>query len=142
MLSVYINTHIICLMIGLTLLTTGVWNNGDTSSALMVAAYETVFGSFGGWIISFLTINFGISVLVSYAYLGRVCWNFITGGRYTIVFPVLYALVAFFGTYVRVAIVWQLADIVNAGLLVVNLIGLVWFVGIISKGLRDYEGQR
>ncbi len=142
MLSVYINTHIICLMIGLTLLSTGVWNNGDTSSALMVAAYETVFGSFGGWIISFLTINFGISVLVSYAYLGRVCWNFLTGGRYMIVFPVVYAAIAFFGTYVRVALVWQLADIVNAGLLLVNLFGLVWFAAIITKGLRDYEGQR
>jgi Na+/alanine symporter len=58
------------------------------------------------------------------------------------IFPALYAAVAFFGTYVHVAVVWQLADIVNAGLLLVNLLGLVWFVGIISKGLRDYESQR
>jgi alanine or glycine:cation symporter, AGCS family len=142
MLSVYINTHVICLMIGLSLLSTGVWNNGETSSALVVSAYETVFGSFGGWIISFLAINFGISVLVSYAYLGKICWNFLTGGKFMFVFPVMYAAAAFFGTYMTVAIVWQLADIINAGLLIVNIIGLLWFVATIRKGLRDYESQR
>ena len=142
MLSVYINTHVICLMIGLTLISTGVWNNGETSSALMISAYETVFGSFGGWIISFLTINFGISVLVSYAYLGKVCWNFLTGGKFMYAFPILYATAAFFGTFMKVALVWDLADIVNGGLLILNIIGLLWFVATIRKGLRDYESQR
>ncbi|MBP6870100.1 sodium:alanine symporter family protein [Candidatus Babeliales bacterium] len=144
MLSVYINTHVICLMIALSILSSGVFGNGsgDTSSALMVAAYETVFGSFGGWIISFLAINFGISVLVSYAYLGRVCWNFLTGGKFMYAFPILYATAAFFGTYMNVAIVWKLADIVNAGLVVCNLLGLVWFIAVIVKGLKNYEGQR
>ncbi len=142
MLSVYINTHVICLMIALALLSTGVWDNGETSSALVVSAYETVFGSFGGWIISFLTINFGISVLVSYAYLGKVCWNFLTGDRFSYVFSIVYAAAAFFGTYMTVSIIWKLADIVNAGLLILNILGLVWFVATIRKGLKDYENQR
>lgn len=144
MLSIYINTHIICLMIALSILSSGVFGNGtgDTSSALMVATYETVFGTFGGWIISFLTINFGISVLVSFAYLGRVCWSFLTAGKYMFVFPILYATVAFFGTYTKVDIVWQLADIVNAGLVICNLLGLVWFVVVIKTGLQDYESKR
>jgi AGCS family alanine or glycine:cation symporter len=142
MLSVYINTHVICLLIALTLLSTGVWNNGEMSSALMVSAYETVFGSFAGIIISFLAINFGVSVLVSYAYLGRVCWNFLTGGKFSFLFSLLYAVSAFVGTYMKVALVWDLADIVNAGLLVINILGLLWFVVKIRQGLTDYEGQR
>lgn len=142
MLSVYINTHVICLLIALTLLSTGVWNNGEMSSALMVSAYETVFGSFAGLIISFLTINFGVSVLVSYAYLSKVCWNFLTGGKFMFVFPIMYASAAFFGTYMQVPIVWKLADIVNAGLLIINIVGLLWFIGTIRKGLKEYESQR
>lgn len=142
MLSVYINTHVICLLIALTLLSTGVWNNGEMSSALMVSAYETVFGSFAGWIISFLTINFGISVLVSYAYLGKVCWKFLTGGKYMYLFPILYASAAFFGTYMKVSLVWDLADIVNAGLLITNLVGIICFMATIRKGLKNYESQR
>lgn len=144
MLSVYINTHIVCLMIALSLLASGVWNNGtgETSSALVISAYETVFGWFGGWIISFLVINFGVSVLVSYAYLGRICWSFLTGGKFMYVFPVLYAASAFFGTYMNVYFILSLADLVNAGLFVVNIVGILWFMTVIRKGLKDYESQR
>ncbi|MBV8660986.1 MAG: sodium:alanine symporter family protein [Candidatus Dependentiae bacterium] len=142
MLSVYINTHVICLMIGLSIIASGVWDNGETSTALVISAYETVFGWFGGWIISFLSINFAISVLVSYAYIGRVCWGFLTGGKFMFGFPIIYAAAAFFGTYMKVDIVWQLADIVNAGLLIVNILGLIWFIGTIRKGLKNYESVR
>lgn len=142
MLSVYINTHVICLMIALSILSSSAWGNGDTSSALMVATYETVFGSFGGWIISFLSINFGISVLISNAYLGRVCWSFLTGGKFMFVFPLIYTIVAFVGTYMNVAVAWQIADIVTAGLVICNLLGVLWFALVIKNGLKSYEGKR
>jgi len=142
MLSIYINTHVVCLMIALAILSSGVWGSGETSSALMVSSYETVFGSFGGWIISFLTINFGISVLVSFAYLGRVCWSFLTGGKFMFIYPLMYAGAAFFGTYMNVDLVWKIADLVNAGLFIINMLGIIWFVAIIRKGLQDYESQR
>jgi len=142
MLGVYINTHIICLMIALAILSSGVWGSGETSAALMVSSYETVFGQLGGWIISFLTINFGISVLVSFAYLGSVCWSFLTGGKYMFVYPVAYAAAAFFGTYMNVDLVWKIADLINAGLFVFNMLGMLWFVTAIRKGLQDYENQR
>ena len=144
MLGVYVNTHIICLMIALTILSSGVWGNGsgDTSSALMVSAYESVFGWVGGWIISFLTINFGVSVLVSYAYLGRVCWSFLTDGKYMYGFTLLYAACAFFGTYMDVYLILSISDLINAGLFILNVFGILWFVRMISKDLKSYESQR
>ena len=142
MLGVYINIHVICLMMGVSILASGVWNNGETSTALVISAYETVFGSFAGWIISFLAINFAVSVLVSMAYVGRSCWSFVTGGKYMYIFPFFYALAAFLGTYTTVAIVWNLADIVNAGLLILNISALLWFVATIRNGLKKYENQR
>ena len=142
MLSVYINTHVVCLMVGLSVIASGVWNNGETSSALVISAYETVFGAFGGWIITFLVMNFGISVLVSYAYIGNICWSFLTGGRALFIFPFIYAAGAFFGTYMEVDLVWSISDLINATLFVINMIGLLWFTGVIRSGLLNYEKQR
>jgi len=142
MLGVYINTHVICFMMGVSILASGVWNNGETSTALVISAYETVFGSFAGWIISFLAINFAVSVLVSFAYVGRSCWSFVTGGKFMYMFPIFYAIAAFLGTYTTVAIVWNLADIVNAGLLILNITALLWFIATIRSGLKKYENQR
>lgn len=142
MLGVYINTHVVCLMVALSVIASGVWNNGETSSALIIDAYNTVFGQYGGWIITFLTINFGISVLVSYAYIGRVCWNFLTNNKYGFVFTLLYAGWAFLGTFMNVGLAWCASDLINAGLFVINIFGLVWFLQLIRKGLVDYEQQQ
>lgn len=139
MLGVYINTHIVCLMVALCLISSGVWSNGETGSALIISAYQTVFGQFGAWIITFLVINFGVSVLVSYAYIGRVCWNFLTSGKGSNLFIALYVLFAFMGTVMDVSVAWSASDLVTAGLFVINICGLMWFINKIRKGLFDYE---
>lgn len=143
MLGVYINTHIVCLMVALSVIASGVWNNGETSSALIIDAYNTVFGQYGGWIITFLAINFGLSVLVSYAYIGRVCWNFLMNKRFGFVFTGLYALWAFFGTYMDVGLAWCASDLINAALFVINIFGILWFLnGVIRKDLLNYESKQ
>lgn len=141
MLGVYINTHVVCLMVALCLIVSGVWTNGETGSALIISAYQTVFGQFGAWIITFLVINFGVSVLVSYAFIGRVCWNFLTNGKGSYLFIALYALFAFMGTVMDVSVAWSASDLVTAGLFVTNICGLMWFINKIRKGLSDYEKE-
>ena len=139
MLGVYINTHIVCLMVGLCVIASGVWNNGETGSALIISSYQTAFGQSGAWIITFLVVNFGVSVLVSYAYIGRVCWTFLTNGKWAAGFVALYTLSAFAGTVMNVKLAWSSSDLVTAALFVINISGLIWFMNKIKKGLSDYE---
>lgn len=139
MLGVFINIHVICFLVALCLIASGVWNNGETSSALVVCAYETVFGKLGGWIVMGLIINFAMSVLVASAYTGRQCWNFLFAGKYGYVFPIVYSVVAFCGTWLNVKLVWSLASLINAILLMVNLAGLLWSLGTIKKELKAYK---
>jgi len=138
-LGVFLTVHVICFLVALCVLVTGVWQNGESSSALIISAYETVFGKFAGWIITFLTINFGVSVFVSYAYIGRQCWEFLTNKRYLLLFSILYALGAGLGTVLNVSLAWCLSDIVNAALFVVNMMGILWFLPVIKKGLLAYK---
>ena len=41
-----------------------------------------------------------------------------------------------------VDLAWKLGDIVNAGLFVLNIVGLLWFADMIRRGLKDYEEYR
>ena len=41
-----------------------------------------------------------------------------------------------------VYLVLNISDLINAGLFLVNILGLLWFLATIRKGLRDYESQR
>ena len=70
MVSTFISTFI-GLIVAVCIVASGVWNSGLNSTALTIAAFDTVFGTYGGWIVSFLSISFGLGVIVSYAYVAK-----------------------------------------------------------------------
>lgn len=141
MLSVYINSHIVCFMVALCVLASGVWDSGETSSALLISAYETVFGSVGGWLVSILVIMFATSVVIAYAYNAKVCWSFLTGGRWTYLFIILYAVSAFYGAMMNARIVWVINSLVTGSLFLVNTLGLIYFAPKIKAGLQAYRKE-
>lgn len=137
MISVFISANLVCFLVALMIIASGVWNNGQTSLNLTISAYETVFGVFGGWVVSVLAVSFGIGVLVAYAYISRACWLYLTKGRFEFAFNTIYCLMAFWGAMVQVDIVWNLTYLANAGLLAVNLFAMLWFLPLLRKTLRE-----
>ncbi|MDF2576549.1 MAG: alsT 1 [Chlamydiales bacterium] len=137
MLSAFITTHVVCFIVGLSVIVSGVWNNGETSTALNVSAYETVFGLKGGWIVNFYTIVFGLSVVVAYAYIAQECWLFVTRQRGKVVFLVLYTLATIWGTLGSVDFVWDTIRIILATMLLINLYGIMYLLPSVRKGLQE-----
>ncbi len=139
--SAFISNYLVCFMLILLIVASGVWDSGLTSTELTIAAYQTVFGAFAAWVVSFLSIAFGIGVIVSYGFIGRECWAFLTKGRWLGIYAAIYCLVALLGTVSPVAILWKSINIVNAGLLAVNLYGIASLLPRIAKGLKAYENK-
>lgn len=124
MVSTFIST-LIGLIVALCIVASGVWDTGLTSTALTIAAFETVFGVYGGWIVSFLAISFGFGVMVSYAYVVKSAWMFITKNRFEMVFNITYSLCALAGSLAAVDFVWDLAGLIIAIMLFINMYGLM-----------------
>ena len=138
MVGEFISANLVCFFVALMLVASGVWSNGQTSINLTISAYETVFGYIGGWIVTFLSIAFGIGVLVSYAYVGRACWIYLTKGKFLNIFTLLYCVITFLGALASVEVVWNATDLVNAGLLITNLFGILWLLPMIQKRVHAY----
>ena len=138
MLSSFISANLVCFSIALMIIASGVWNNGKNSLDLTISAYETVFGHFGGWVVTFLSVSFGLGCLVSYAYIARSCWLFLTGGRYLLFFTFLFCCVTFLGAITRVDLVWNITDVINAFLLTTNICGIAALLPYLRKGLAAY----
>ncbi len=136
MLSTFISTCV-CFIVALCIVASGVWQSGATSTALTIAAFDTVFGSFGGWIVSFLSASFGIGVLVTYAYITRAAWLYLTNGRYQFAFVVMYCVVAFLGALVKVDVVWNSVNVIMAVMLFINLFGIAYLTPRIARELRE-----
>lgn len=139
MVSTFISNHLVCFMLMLVYVASGVWDSGLTSTPLTIAAYTTVFGDLGGWIVTFLSITFGMGVLVAYAFIGRECWMFLTGGRYEWLYTAIYCFMALFGALSQVSLIWNMTDLINAGLVTINLYGLLYVLPRLRRSLQDYE---
>ena len=130
---------LVCFMICLSIVASGVWNTGLTSTDLTIAAYKTAFGGVAGWLVSFLSIAFGIGVIVGFVYVSKECWLYITNKRFGIVFDILFCALAFIGTLVHVHIIWDAGDLINAAMLAINLFGILYLLPIIRKKFLEYR---
>lgn len=136
MASIVTSNHLVCCTLLLLFVASGVWNSGLTSTALTCAAYETVFGTWGALLVTFLSITFGLGVLIAYAYIGRECWNYLTNGKFFGLYSAIYCAMAFFGAWAHVDLVWNAVDIANAGMLIINMYGIIMLTPKLRRALR------
>ncbi|MCL4361552.1 amino acid carrier protein [Candidatus Dependentiae bacterium] len=141
MVSTFISNYLVCFLLTLILIVTGVWNNGLTSTALTISAFETVFGTYAGWIVTILSIMFGMGVLVTNGFIARECWQFLTAGKYLNIFSSIYVLTALFGALAQVGVVWNAIDIVIAGLLAINLFAILSLMPKITADFKKYDAR-
>jgi AGCS family alanine or glycine:cation symporter len=127
MLSVFC-TMIICFLVGFCIVLSGAYDSGFNSAALTIVAFESLFGKYAGIIVSILSILFGIGVIVSYAYITRATWNVVTGGRWGVLFPFVYAASTVIGVIANVEFIWYLASAINAWLLFINIAAIVYLI--------------
>ncbi|MBY0109723.1 MAG: alanine:cation symporter family protein [Candidatus Babeliaceae bacterium] len=128
----------VCFLLMWLFVATGAWQSEFGDIRMTIQAYETTFGSFGGWIVNILAMMFGIGCVIAYAYIGRQCWSFLTGGKYLFWYSLIFCFMALFGALVEVRILWNAIDVVNAALIISNLYGLMWLMPEIQKGVRAF----
>lgn len=140
MATSFVSSHLVGFVLMLVFVVTGVWNSGLQSTQLTMSAYETVFGTvLGGTIVAFLSITFGLGVLVAYAYVGRECWLYLTGGRFNMAYTIIYPCMALFGAMSKVDLIWNSTNVINAGLVTINLLALLYLLPAMRKGLTAWQ---
>jgi AGCS family alanine or glycine:cation symporter len=117
----------------LTILLTGVWQSGLTSSAAVAAGFNAVMPTVGGWIVAFCVFLFGYTTLIGWAYYGEQFFEYILGRRVTVPYRWIYCLLIPFGAVTKVDVVWAWGDLMNAMQVFPNLIGVIGLSAIVAK---------
>ncbi len=128
MLSTFISNNLVSCMVALTMVASGVWNGGLDGAAMVVEAYKTVFGVWGGVIVSALSLSFGLGVFVAYGYITRQCWLYVTGGRFERAFVAVFVGISVLGSLMSIQAVWALVDVGVAACLFINLTALLYLI--------------
>jgi AGCS family alanine or glycine:cation symporter len=141
MATAFISTNLVCAMVILSIIVSGVQNTGLTSTSLVIAAFKTVFGSYAAPCVTFLSFSFGLGVLVAYSFMGARMWEFIFNKKSLPLYNMLLGLTAFLGTLGTVKLIWSSIDLLVALLIILNLSGLLAIVPQLIKKFKTEKNK-
>jgi AGCS family alanine or glycine:cation symporter len=141
MMGVFIDTVIVCMATALTVVVTGVWSNGEMSSAMVASAFNSSI-PFGGSIIAICSLFFGFTSLVAWSYYGEQGLRYILGGRKPgVAYRILWCVLAFIGSIYGVKLIWDISDILIGLMVFPNIIGLLVLRRRLSHATRAAPNQ-
>jgi alanine or glycine:cation symporter, AGCS family len=126
-----------CTLTALTVLLTGAWTSGQTSTAAVALAFNAAMPGFGGYIVAFCVFLFGYTTLIGWAYYGEQFLEYWLGPRVVMPYRWIYCLLIPLGAVARVNLVWAWGDLMNALQIFPNLIGVIALSGLAAKAAND-----
>lgn len=134
------DTVVICALTGLVIVSSVIaypdisFDNGATLTKASFSKIPVV----GTPLLTFGLLTFAFSTILGWCYYGERAVEYLKGKRWVLVFRVLYMLAVFAGSVMNLAVVWNLADCMNALMAIPNLISLLCLNGILVHETRKY----
>lgn len=147
MLSVFIDTLLICSATAFMLLCSGVAPDRALEGAPYVqSALQTQFGAVGPIFITVAMVLFAFTTLIGNLYYVDNCLSYLVGKIPSKEFMVLFRIDAmaliFLGAGMEIDLVWALADVLMGLMALINLPVIVLLFRPVRAALADYTAQR
>ncbi|HFU1091444.1 TPA: alanine/glycine:cation symporter family protein [Streptococcus suis] len=143
MTGTFIDTLIICTLTGLTILVTGQWSiEGLAGAPLTQAAFSTVFGQPGVLALTISLVLFAYTTILGWSYYGERCIEFLFGTKAILPYRLVFVAMVALGGFLKLDLIWTIADIVNGLMALPNLIALLALSPIIIKETREYFKEK
>jgi len=146
MTSVFWDTIVVCTITGLAIASSGVLGSVNPATgelyqggALTIAAFETVLGPMGGYLISCSITLFAFATILGWEYQGEKAMEYLCHThKYNLLYRIVFCLIAYVGATATLEAVWNFSDIANALMAVPNLVCLLMLSGEIAGDIRKY----
>ena len=135
--EVFIVSFVTSTISAMTILLTGAWISGHTSTAAVAFAFDQAIPVGGGWIVAFCVFLFGYTTLIGWAYYGEQFLEYIFGPRVVVPYRWIYCLLIPLGAVSKVELVWAWGDLMNALQIFPNVIGVLGLSGLVARIARD-----
>lgn len=143
MTGTFIDTLIICTLTGLTILVTGQWSiEGLAGAPLTQAAFSTVFGQPGVLALTISLVLFAYTTILGWSYYGERCIEFLFGTKAILPYRLVFVAMVALGGFLKLDLIWTIADIVNGLMALPNLIALLALSPVIIKETRQYFAKK
>ncbi len=136
------DTVVICLLTGLVLVNTGVWNSGADKNVMTVSAFGQLH-YFGPFALTFGLLTFVFSTILGWSYYGEKAAEYLFGQSMKLPYRILWVIAVAAGALVAsddagYRLVWNFADIANGCMAVPNLLSLIVLSPVLVMETRRY----
>lgn len=139
MTGTFLDTIIVCSMTGLVLVITGAWQSGLAGAAVTNAAFSEGLGSgFGATIVTIGLLFFAFTTILGWCYYGERCFVYLFDIRGIKIYRSIFILLVACGAFIKLDLIWILADIMNGLMAFPNLIALIGLRKVIIEETKDY----
>ena len=138
MTGTFIDTIIICTLTGLVLVVSDMWMGDLNGAALTNAAFTMAFPTYGGWILCIGLVLFAFTTILGWNYYGERCVQYLVGVKGIMPYRIIFIALVACGAFIKLDIIWVLADIVNGLMAIPNLIALIGLSGVVVAETKRY----
>lgn len=148
--SIFWDTFVICTGTGLAILTSGAMDfavvNGETvlkGAPLVMKAFELSLGPMGSYLVGMGILLFSFSTIVGWEVHGEKALEYLSKStKISFYYRILYSFIAFVGCITAFEVAWYVSDILNALMIIPNVISLLLLVRPLYKGMIAYHQKK
>lgn len=151
MLGPFIDTIVICSLTGISIVVTGAWETGKTSTPLTQEAFARAYGHIGEIMVVIGVILFAYSTVIAWSFYGRQNVMYLAKWierdpekfaklypRLHLIYNLLFVVFIFIGATTALENVWTFSDMANGLMAIPNLIGLLLLAPIIKRYTDEF----
>ncbi|GMQ59285.1 sodium:alanine symporter family protein [Vallitalea sediminicola] len=139
MTGTFFDTIIICTMTGIALVMTGAFKSEFAGAEMTNLAFKQGLPIAGGeFIVTIGLIFFAFTTILGWNYYGERCTEYLFGVKGIVPYKLIFIGLVGVGAFLKLDLIWVIADIVNGLMAIPNLIGIIGLSGVISFETKQY----
>ncbi|WMJ81399.1 sodium:alanine symporter family protein [Clostridium sp. MB40-C1] len=140
MTGTFFDTIVICTMTGLTLVLTGAWSGELAGASMTTEAFRKglLIPGIGEKVVTIGLLFFAFTTILGWNYYGERCTEYLFGIKGIKPYKIIFILLIASGAFLKLDLIWVIADIVNGLMAIPNLIALIGLSGVVVYETKAY----
>lgn len=142
MLGTFIDTLIVCSLTAFVIILTGTWDSGLKGVTMSSEAFSLGLFGYGRYVVTFGLVLFAFTTILGWSYYGERSATYLFGTKIIKPYRLVWVLAIFFGSFMKLELVWAFADILNGLMALPNLVALLLLSPVVFSKTRQYFNNK
>lgn len=141
MVSVIIDTFIISTISALIILVTKSHLEAGSLNPVMISqkSFELAFGETGKGLLGILLLLFSYTTMIGWCFYGEASMAYLFGEKSVPFYKIIVVIAILVGTLTNFEVLWTISDLLNALMVIPNLIGILLLSNVVVKKYKEWK---